>query len=239
MSRSRSLLVVGALVVIAVVIAFVIPPIRQPAVYHRFADARAFLGIPNAQNVLSNQPFLLVGLLGLRAARAGKLPWTNVVLCLAVVLVGVGSAYYHLGPSDARLVWDRLPMAIVFMAVLAMVISRWISASAGTRLFVPLVLLGIGSVILWQRTGDLRAYLLVQFFPLLLVPLILVLFSGPRADRRALAMGTGLYIVAKLLELGDRPVFSLEQIVSGHTLKHVVAAIAIYQVTRAFNSNAA
>ena len=39
-------------------------PIAQWASYHAFADARAWLGLPNAQNVLSNLPFALLGLWG-------------------------------------------------------------------------------------------------------------------------------------------------------------------------------
>jgi len=35
------------------------------------------------------------------------------------------------------------------------------------------------------------------------------------------------YAVAKGFELADRPIFALGEIVSGHTLKHLVAAIAL------------
>jgi len=129
-------------------------------------------------------------------------------------------------------VWDRLPMAVVFMAILAMVIGQWISVPLGRKLFVPLELAGVGSVILWRQTGDLRAYALVQFLPLLLIPVILLLFAGPPRGRRELAMGTGLYILAKILELMDRWIYSWGLLVSGHTLKHLVAAAAIYRVAR-------
>ncbi|WP_315981848.1 hypothetical protein [Aliamphritea spongicola] len=40
-------------------------PIEQPLEYHSFADQRSALGITNAADVLSNLPFVIVGLLGL------------------------------------------------------------------------------------------------------------------------------------------------------------------------------
>jgi hypothetical protein len=236
MSRRNALAILGGVVAIAVSIALLLPPIRQPAAYHRFADARAVLGVPNALNVFSNLPFLLVAVLGARSTGDIKRGWPGATLLLAVALVGVGSAYYHLAPGDARLVWDRLPMAVVFMAVFAMVIGQWIAIPLGNKLFLPLELAGIGSVILWRQSGDLRAYALVQFLPLLLIPLILVLFPGSRTARRELAIGTGLYVVAKVLELLDGPLYSWGGIVSGHTLKHLVAALAIHRVIRALLS---
>jgi hypothetical protein len=236
MSHRKALGILGAVVALAAAVAIAIPPIRQSSAYHLFADTRRILGIENALNVLSNAPFVVVGVWGLLGGAGSRPSWPVRVLFAATALVAVGSAYYHLAPSDARLVWDRLPMAVVFMAILAIVVAQWISPPLGNKVFAPLQLAGIGSVILWQLTGDLRAYVLVQFLPLLLVPLILVLFAGPRGGRRGLALGTGLYVLAKALELLDRPLYSVGQLVSGHTLKHLAAAAAIYVVARALAS---
>lgn len=42
-----------------------------------------------------------------------------------------------------------------------------------------------------------------------------------------------IYLVALLLDLGDRAVFALtDGLVSGHTLKHLVAALAAWFIAR-------
>ena len=85
-------------------------PILQDPAYHLFADHRTLLGIPNFWNVITNLAFLAAALLGWRLNR---------FLAAATAAVGLGSAWYHLQPDDAHLFWDRLPMAVVFMALIA------------------------------------------------------------------------------------------------------------------------
>ncbi|HEY0338432.1 MAG TPA: hypothetical protein VGC70_13905 [Burkholderiales bacterium] len=122
-------------------------PIHQDQGYHRFADARAFLGMENAADVLSNLPFLVIGAMGLvllwrsRETRliSGDESRAYWVLFGAVMLTGVGSSYYHVAPDDARLVWDRLPIAIAFMALLSAVIAERVNVKAGITLLWPLV----------------------------------------------------------------------------------------------------
>jgi hypothetical protein len=91
--------------------------------------------------------------------------WTNLVLFAAVALTCVGSAYYHLAPDSSRLTWDRLPMGVAFMALLAAMISERIHPRAGMTLL-ALVLVGIASVLYWHwgeaaGTGNLRPYVAV------------------------------------------------------------------------------
>ncbi len=208
-----------------VVAAFIlrVPPIAQDETYHCFADSRAVWGIPNFWNVASNLPFAMMGILGLWKLRSVF----DRVLFVGVLLTFFGSAYYHLAPSDARLVWDRLPMTLVFMALLACVVtgaddsrfSRWLLAS--------LVACGVASVLWWIATNDLRLYVLVQFGPLLiLVPALWFVH-----DARYLAAALTFYGLAKLGEFYDRAIFS-NLPVSGHTMKHVLAAAATYFIFR-------
>ena len=57
---------VVALGVVALAILFIaMSPMPQGLWYHQFKDDRTLWGVPNALNVLSNIPFLLVGLWGL------------------------------------------------------------------------------------------------------------------------------------------------------------------------------
>lgn len=226
---------IGALFAVAVS-----PPIPQPLAYHLFADARSWLGIPNALDVLSNAPFAAVGLLGLVATFSKKAhesspftdPWERwpyAALFIGVAATSLGSSYYHLAPDNARLVWDRLPMTVGFMGLLTALLAERLSLTLSRRLFGPLLIIGACSVVYWywselQHAGDLRPYLLVQFGSLMLVVLLLALYPSRYAGTRYLVAGLVAYAAAKGLEVADREVFALGHIVSGHTLKHLVAA---------------
>lgn len=229
-------------------IALALPPLRLAGSYHRFADGRTLAGIPNCLNVVSNALFLLFGALGLAtvwhgAGRAGAIfldpeeRWPYTVFFIGVGLSALGSGYYHLAPGDARLVWDRLPMTIAFMGFLAAAIAERVSVRAGTQLLGPLLLIGIGSVAHWRWTAlhgaeDLRSYGLVQFYPMLTIPLLVLLFRSRYTRSGDLIAAVVIYAVAKLFELGDAWVFRLGHLVSGHTLKHVLAALSAYVIAR-------
>jgi hypothetical protein len=213
--------------VISLVVLLFVPPIAQPQQYHRFADRRTLLGIPHFWNVVSNLAFVLVGALGLMRVRAGP---AAAVFFLGVLLTGFGSAYYHLEPNDRGLFWDRLPMAVAFMAILAHVIEERIDEKVGRRLLWPLVALGILSLIVWRWTDDLRLYGWVQFFPCVTLPLIFWLCPSKYTGTAYWFAAAGLYLLAKLLEYADAGVYSVLPVMSGHPLKHLVAAGACYAI---------
>ncbi|MFQ6006881.1 MAG: ceramidase domain-containing protein, partial [Woeseia sp.] len=179
--RTTFLLAVSGALLAAV---FFVDPIPQDPSYHAFADSRSMLGIPNFWNVASNIPFLLVGGAGLYtlASRspAGMLPDLSpayAVFFAGIVLTGVGSAYYHYGPADDTLAWDRLSMTIGFMGLFTVIVGEHVSRTAAKRLLIPLLIVGAASVVYWSVTeargsGDLRPYAIVQFLPMLLIPLI-------------------------------------------------------------------
>jgi hypothetical protein len=143
----------------------------------------------------------------------------------------VGSAYYHLAPGDDTLVWDRLPLSVALMGLFAAVVADRIGVGAGLALLGPLVVLGLGSVLWWhageaQGRGDLRLYALVQFYPLVAVPLTLGLFRPRYTLGAAVMAAVAVYAGAKVFEWLDAPILALGGILSGHTLKHVAAAAA-------------
>jgi len=188
MGRRSAIGLIGGLAALAAAVAWLIPPIAQDPAYHRLADSRPWLGIPNALNVLSNAGFLLVGALGLvfvmggggggRAFRESGERWPYAVFFGGLFLTGLGSGYYHWAPGNARLAWDRLPLAMTLMGLLAATIAERLGVKAGLRLLGPLVLVAVGSVVYWHWTeqrgvGDLRLYALVQFYPIVAVPLML------------------------------------------------------------------
>lgn len=238
-TRSRVYLLL-AIAAVAAILLWRHGPIPQPEDYHRFADARTLGGIPNAHNVLSNVPFLLVGAAGLaflqrKGGRAFASPEelpAYAIFFAGVLLTAFGSGYYHLEPTTPRLFWDRLPMALGFTALFAAVIAERISVSWSRRLLVPFVLVGVASVVAWRLSeergaGDLRVYLFVQLFPMLALPLMMLLFRPRYSRSRELLAVVLVYAVAKALEHFDVAVWKATAgAVSGHALKHVVAAAA-------------
>jgi hypothetical protein len=242
-SRRAPLLLLAPGIAVAI-IALLLPPIPQPLAYHNFADHRAWLGIPNFGDVVSNVPFAIVGLWGLfvlfTPGRAKfhdpRERWLYLVMFTALILTAWGSTYYHLAPDNARLVWDRIPIMIVFMALLSAVIAERATVNLGLALFPLLEIVGVVTVLFWQSTelrghGDLRSYFAVQVYAILI--LLLALLLPPKYTRGSdFAIVVGLYVLAKILEETDRQVFALGHIVSGHTLKHLAAAGAGYWILR-------
>ena len=243
-SRFRAPLLLLAPAVSIAIVALLLPPIPQPLTYHNFADHRGWLGIPNFGDVFSNLPFAIVGVWGLIVLfKPGKTKfldrcerWPYFVMFASLILTAVGSAYYHLAPDNARLVWDRIPIMIVFMALLAAVIAERVSVNAGLMLFPVLEAVGVASVLYWRSSelrghGDLRFYAAVQVYAILI--LLLALLLPPRYTRGSdFAVVVGFYALAKILEEGDRQAFAVGHLVSGHTLKHLAAAAAGYWVLR-------
>jgi hypothetical protein len=232
-NRLKTLL---AIVVVAIIAIFSIDPIAQQPGYHNFADQRRMIGIANFFNVLSNVPFLIIGLMGmrlvaLRQATGGlaELQPMYLAFFVGVLLTGFGSAYYHYQPGNQTLLWDRLPMTIAFMALFSAIVGEYISTQLAQKLFAPLLILGAASVIYWFVTeqaghGDLRAYVLVQFLPVLLIPLILWLFESKLNSDKYIWGIIGAYAASKLMELFDAGLYSAFGLLSGHSLKHLTAA---------------
>jgi hypothetical protein len=215
-------------------------PIPQDPRYDLFADTRSMLGIPNAANVLSNLAFLLAGAAGLlflstdRSATAfreshERLPYF--FFFAGVCLTAFGSAWYHLAPDHARLVWDRLPMTVAFLSLFAAFLAERVRPDLARRLLAPFLLAGIASVLYWRFTeqdgrGDLRPYALVQYYPVVALGLLLLLYPA-RFTLGSVMWGVGgFYALAKAFELADEKILRSTGFVSGHTLKHLAAAAA-------------
>ncbi len=238
MTGKPAILVLIALLVLGGVLIFV-QPIPQWPEYHDFADDRVFFGLPNAHNVFSNIGFLMVGAWGSlfvlsppgRAA-AGRLGVVYGVFFMGVLLTALGSAYYHYQPDNLMLVWDRLPMTVMFMGLFAAIMGELISPRAAMGLLLPLLVVGVASVLWWAWTesigaGDLRFYGLVQFLPLVLIPLMLVTYPAPRQFVAFLVALVALYSLAKLCELFDHQIYqALGGVLAGHALKHLLGAAA-------------
>lgn len=236
--RPVAIVLLVAICFVACVGMFFMPPIAQNPDYHHFADTRALFLIANFWNVASNGIFVIAAIIGLRSVSRGGLSVFPAQLAVAyriffvgVLWVALGSAYYHLAPDNKTLVWDRLPMTVGFMALFAIIIGEYIALEAGRKLLWPLIILGAGAVGYWWYTesvgrGDLRAYILVQFLPMLLIPLILLLFAPRYGSPLGYWLLLGCYVLAKICERWDEAIFNLVGI-SGHTLKHSLVAVGV------------
>jgi hypothetical protein len=244
LTRLGRIWLVVLIALVGALAALLLPPFKQPQAFHQFADQRTWFGIPNFLNAISNAGFLLVGLAGLgflwnnttaNASRkfiesSERIPYA--AFFLSSLFTGFGSAYYHWRPSDSTLVWDRLPMTAAFMSLLAATITERIDLRAGLRLLGPLVLAGASSVGYWRWRGNLWPYAAAQYYSILLVGMILGLFP-PRYSRSAdLFWVAVLYALAKMAEALDARILAASRFVSGHTLKHLLAALAVFWVLR-------
>ena len=213
-------------------------PIPQPAHYHAFADHSVLFGLPHGADVVSNIGFALVGLWGfarlrpMRHQQCLRAGWHGYRLfLLGLVLTAIGSAFYHLAPDNARLVWDRLPIALACAGLLAAVRAEVRPGSDTSRDAAVLALLAVLSVAWWYLTelrglGDLRPYLLLQTLPLVLIPLWQAIHASPRRDRLWFGIALLLYVAAKAAELLDHQIAAHLGWISGHTLKHLLAMAA-------------
>jgi hypothetical protein len=247
-SNSQRVSILIGLLVVGFAALFALDPIPQDLAYHQFTDTRTLFGIPNFNDVASNAGFAFVGVLGVMAllGQRQKLfvepadlkPY--LVFFIGVALVSLGSGYYHWAPSNDRLLWDRLPMSIAFMALSAAIVADRIDARAGNGwLLVVLVSLGLASLAYWDWTeslgrGDLRFYGFVQFYPMLALPIICWLFRGHcYTPGRYIGWLIAWYGLSKVLEFFDGAIFELTgNLISGHSLKHLAAAVATFVVLR-------
>ncbi len=224
--------------IIAVIALFFIEPIAQDSNYHNFIDKNKILNTPNFWNVLSNLPFLVVGFIALlqfnKLNLVDEMKLAYLIFFVGIFLVGIGSGYYHLNPNNSTLVWDRLPMTIGFMALIAIIAAEYISIKLAKLILIPLLLAGLFSVLYWQYTeslgvGDLRFYGLIQFLPIVLIPIIILTHSSKFSPTKGYWQLLSAYVLAKLFEHFDQQIYQLfAGTISGHSIKHVVAAIGIY-----------
>ncbi len=229
-------------------VAMLLPSTPQPADYHQFADQRSFFGIPNFNDVISNLAFLLSGSAGLLFLRhIYQMPSQAVfhdlseclpywVLFISVALAAVGSMVYHWMPDIDQLMWDRLPIVIGISALLSATLVDRVSPFAGLWALPLLVVLAVFSVVYWywtelQGAGNLNFYIVMQFYSILLIVWISLRFPSRYSHGNDVYQVIALYAIAKVSEMLDEPIFIwTDSWVSGHTLKHLIAAYAAYRI---------
>lgn len=221
-------IVLATIAIVAIAGIFILSPIEQNKEYHNFCDSDTIFNIPNFWNVVSNIPFLVIGLIGLyKSSTLLENKVQYIMFFLGISLVSIGSSYYHLNPNDNTLVWDRLPMTIAFMSLFSIIISEFIDLTTGIKSLFPALIIGLLSVFYWIAFNDLKIYILVQFYPILAILVILIFFKSKYNLTIGYWMLLLAYIVAKLFEHFDCQTQSVLKLLSGHTLKHLVISIGI------------
>lgn len=219
------------------------PSVAQPAHYHDFADQRSWGWLPHAMDVISNLPFALWGMAGiwalLRAFRARAVSAAAAAMAglffIGLWVTAAVSAAYHLQPGDAGLLWDRDGMVLAFAGLLGLAAMRAVSTRAGMALATAVLVLGPLSVYAWSLSGNVLPWAVLQGGGMALILGFACLRPAQAWElpvRWALVIA--IYALAKLLELGDHAVYEWTgQLVSGHSLKHMVAACAAWPVVSA------
>lgn len=221
---------------LALLVACFGPAVAQYAHYHAFADQRAWWGVPHAMDVLSNMPFAVAGAWGLvqlwryRLARSVQRD-LSALFFLGLVVTALCSSAYHWQPGDDGLVFDRLGMVVAFAGLLGLAVADRVSGRAGVTTMAVVLVCGPSAVGVWALSGNLLSWAVLQGGGMLLV--VVLAMCRPVSGAWGLPLGAvvALYALAKLLELGDHSVFAWTAgWVSGHSLKHVVAAMVAWPV---------
>jgi hypothetical protein len=233
----RTWFVIG-FTLVCVAAALLVPPVPQPMTYHDFADKRAILGVANFFDVVSNAGFLLAGLAGLAVVASPRTVfdhaserWPYAIFFAGLALTALGSGYYHVAPDNERLFWDRLPMTIAFMSLIAAQIVDRVSMRTGLMLLGPMLLVGAASVVYWIATeragaGNLVPYGILQAYSVVMVLVIALLYPSRYTRGTDIYWVFGAYVLAKVFETFDKQILELGNVISGHSLKHVSAAVA-------------
>lgn len=205
---------------------------------HPFVDARVLWSIPNAMDVLSNAPLSLAGLLGLLALRGRGLPGATraalVVFFTGLLVTGFGSALYHWAPDAAGLVADRMGMAVTFAGALALAVSERVGQAPARPVLVVAFIAAVLSAALPYTHGNVLPWAVVQFGGVALIAWAALQSPASAAIGVHIGALIAWYALAKALELGDAAVFhATSGWVSGHSLKHLAAALAAWPVLAA------
>ncbi len=213
-------------------------PIELTAHVHRYADDRAWLGIPGAANVWVNAAMFAAGAWGWRTTRRShwpthlRTPWQLFQLC--AMASAAASAAYHARPDDTLFVLTHVATASGFVMLTLGHLAERVHSCFGSRSLCGTVLLGItltGASMLFGRalSGalDMRPLLLLEVIPVLVIPAGALSLPGQSTLFFDWVLVLSLYALAKLLEAGDALILEASGWISGHTLMHLALTAAV------------
>jgi len=224
-------------ILFSVMFILALSPLTQSQDYHQFAEQRFIGHIPHFGDVLSNLSFIIVGVLLLVESRQ----WNYVelykgqktlfkALAYSSIALGFGSGYYHWAPTDYTLAWDRATMVLGFAIIFYDSCVRYDifgkkKVCQGTTIS---TITFLGTVIFWMISNRLEPYVFVQFFTMFVL-VILAIKNYKEVPSKHLFNMFIWYALAKLFENQDKLIFMMSgDLMSGHTLKHIAYAMALY-----------
>jgi hypothetical protein len=215
-------------------------PLEDAKSFFNFADKRTLISIPNALDVLSNLPFFFVGIYGFKNLYQSKheLFWFGFFISLSSLLTAFSSTYFHWAPTPDTLVPDRLTMTFGFSAIISIIIADRISLKLGHVILTLLIPLGLYSVLgyHWGHLS-LRPYILLQYGGIVYCLIASFLLKANRLPNKVFLGTIGLYVLAKIFEIFDHQVFQVLELISGHSIKHIIAALAVFNILTIFKKD--
>ena len=213
---------------------------RQPLnpALHQYADTRAWLGVPNAANVLVNVPIFWLAVWGWCATRTSqwpralRLPWQW--FHIGAIAAAISAAMYHAAPGDALFLTAHCCVAGAFLLLACGMLAERVDARFGSMTVcmgvVVTTALANVTMVYASRSGvvvDLRALILCESTPILLVLAGLLRLRGAHTRASGWMLSLALYAVANFVELGDSLILRASGVVSGHTLMHGALALVV------------
>lgn len=230
LARGKRIRIWGGVFLCWVCLMLATPKIPHSPKHHLFADMRNFLGVPNTLNVITNFPFLIVGVLGFVLCLQGNLfaislrgeIWGWAFFYAGTVAVAFGSAYYHLKPDENRAMWDTLPMMLAYSSLLSSFIVERVGERIGLTCFFLLLFLALISTAYERTFNDLRLCMMFQLIPSVVIPTMMLFFPPKYTHSRYWLWATGAYLLSKFEGVADRKIYRMNRyIISGHSLEHL------------------
>lgn len=241
MPHSKFIFTVFSVLVVVALLWNKLPATDLPD-YFNFADQRYMLGVPNAFDVLTNLLFISVGASGLywifknKTLEGSFYFYVGLWLSLSILLTGFGSAYFHWTPQPDTLTWDRFPMTLAFAGLCSLIAGDRFGKNMGWSLFIILLPLGPICVFAYKANfWTLRPYAALQLATVLFVLISVIIKPKGKMPNSLFYWALGLYALAKVFEKHDHQVFDfLSNCLSGHSIKHILAALALYKILSFF-----
>jgi 1-acyl-sn-glycerol-3-phosphate acyltransferase len=211
--------------------------------YLHFADQRMLVGLPQAMDTLSNLPFAIAGLVGLFTLK-GRAPSLEkrfgLLFFLGLIATSIFSSWFHQNPTEPlRLAADRFGMLIAFTGIVGLACSYYVSRNLAYVVATSTASLGIIGIYSALHYDSITVWAITQLGSLALLLALGIrarLNPGNEKSLGLLFLGV-VYAAAKAFEMADQPVFIwTEQIISGHSLKHIVASLAAWPILQFFRT---
>ncbi|CAK8569852.1 unnamed protein product [Lathyrus sativus] len=210
------------------------PQIPRSLKYHQFADLRNLLGVPNTLNVITNFPFLVVGVLGFVLTLEGGFftissqaeTWAWILFYAGITGVAFGSVYYHLKPDNNRVLWDTLPMMVAYSSLFSSLVVERIGQRIGLCCMCALLVAAFTCVVYERVYGDIRLCLMFQLILPLAIAVAAFLYPSNYTHSGYWFSSIGIYLLAKFEAVSDRKLYRANNyVISGHSLEHLCLAL--------------